>query len=357
MPDILVKPRELQKIADELKFHATTVANAVEGVHEVFRASTLNAIFEGNRALSVKSRYASACAVMDAFDDLITQFAIELREISNRFEIADRGKKKIIYLINGINYSGDPQHMDDFADSLEEKYGVEVRVVKDHPYDTRLIKGDIETRLGDWKVPLIGGIINSNTDMKNSIYGVLQVLDEYRSGGGNESKKVFEWIQRDLSEGGLLNNEDVDVVLFGHSGGGAIAANIVDDIEGLGVNVSGMVTAGSPVSNYDHALQYADKIYDVQHKDDNLGKLFVDWWLGSGGSIRSDEARALVPEDGASVAQMWDVTRRDNDWEDQSANITDVTIYDGTDSSDAHGSYYDSQELVNYFETILWGES
>lgn len=356
MTDILVKPRELQKVADGLKSSATKMQNAVEGVHEIFRSPTLTSIFEGNRAASVRARYSSARATMDAFDDLITQFTIELREISNRFEIADRGKKKIIYLINGINYNGDPQKMKAFADSLEEKYGVEVRVVEDHPYDTRLIKGDVETRLGSWKIP-VGDVINSNSDWKNSVYGVLQVLGEYRSGGGNESKKVFEWIQRDLNEGGLINNQDVDIVLFGHSGGGAIAANIVDDIEGLGVNVSGMVTAGSPVSNYDHAIQYADKIYDVQHKNDDLGKLFVDWWLGSGGSIRSDEARALIPDGGVSIAQMWDITRRENEWEDQSTNITPVTIYDGTDHSDAHGSYYHSKELLNYFETILWGES
>lgn len=357
MTSIVVKPRELQKVADGLKSSATKMQNAVEGVHESFRSPTLSSIFEGNRAASVRARYSSARATIDAFDDLINQFAIELKGISNRFEIADRSKKKIIYLINGINYSGDPKSMRIFADGLEEQHGVEVRVVEAHPYDTRLIKGDIETRLGSWKIPT-GDVINSSTDMKNSVYGVLQVLDEYRSGGGNESKKVFEWIHSDLNESGLINNQDVDVVLFGHSGGGVIAANIVDDIEGLGVNISGMVTAGSPVSNYDYAIQYADKIYDVQHQDDQLGKLFADWWwTGSGGHIRSDEARAMISDDGVSIARMWDITRQENEWEDQNTNITSVAISDGTNNNDAHGSYYHSRELINYFETILWGES
>jgi WXG100 family type VII secretion target len=287
------------------------------------------------------------------------------------------GPKKIVYLINGINYNGSDGDFENLERMIEEQYGsnVDVRIVKEHPYDTNLQRFTLHwegTKFGgllspvDWitdKGAQLGNTAGSGLwNSTNSIIGVGQVIAEYSSGGFSETGRVFKWIAGDLENlkaSGLID-QSTDIILFGHSGGGAIGANITDDIKNqLGYNVSALVTGGSPMANYDHAQRYAKNILDIQHQGDGLGQIF-GW-----GSIRSEEMRTAPPKilsSPSKIAAIFYTSQADSMVRDYSPRIRNIFITDGggnpnlsnpTNWYNAHGSYWNSEQLVNAFGQIL----
>lgn len=378
MTDILVKPRELRQTAEDIRTRAKKIEQATEAVSGVVLGAGFRLVLSGNRADKLFSRFRQTKGTLETFDDLVIRFVEELREIADRFALADQVKKKIVYLINGINYDGSQSSFESLTAEIKKIYGaeVDVRVVGAHPYDSNLqrFKSDANltgtnfggllspvdwaTGAGAWVGNKAVGIYNSGLDTANTVLGVAQVANEYITGGSAQSEKVYKWIQQDLEDlkkQGLINQDDVDIVLFGHSGGGAIATNIIDDIEEkLGYNVSGIITAGSPMANYDHALKYAETIIDMRAEG--------DWFatLGPLGSVRSDETRNLIGIGmdvggflgggvGKIIGGIGAVTI-DDVWQDRSDRIIYAPI--GGDASggvfDDHGYYWVSPEAAGY---------
>ncbi len=272
-------------------------------------------------------------------------------------------KKTRIYLINGINYNGDPKSLNDLREQLKAKYGKDVEVVvvgendsRSHPYSTDLSK--YATHFGGLLSP-VDWLTARGLELTNTVVGVGQVVREYITGGSTESQKVFQWIQDDMARNGLIGDKDLNVVLVGHSGGGAIAGNIVDDIENkLKVNVSGLVTMGSPISNYDNASAYAEKIIDIRNQADLVGNP-----LGLG-TIRSDEMRVgwLLPL-GTSrnpIDYLGSVTGMDQGFRNPNINVQNITTQDGgyfqwnpLNWIDAHGSYWNSPTVVDAIGSMI----
>lgn len=91
--------------------------------------------------------------------------------------------------------------------------------------------------------------------------------EHYIGQSGPYTRRVYEFIEADLRSNPLAPGQSI--VLIGYSGGGAVTANLAGMVERrLGHDVSGMITMGSPVSNYDEARRYAEKIVDVRHAND-----------------------------------------------------------------------------------------
>ncbi len=281
-------------------------------------------------------------------------------------QIIEPGKKNRVYLINGINYDGSEASLNNLKQLLEQKYGtgVEVVVVGAHPYSSNLVQYQNlfqPIHFGGWLSPvdwLAGKAINGLLSGANTLVGVGQVVNEYVTVGSVQSQQVYNWIEGDLRDNGLIGSENLNVILVGHSGGGAIVGNIIDDIENkLHVNVSGAVTMGSPISNYDNAGQYA-KIIDIANPGDLVGNP-----LGFG-TIRSNEMRVgwLFPlvQPGGPVNFITSVMGEDKIFRDPGLDVQNVITHDGSYSPlnpftwvAAHGSYWNSQEVVNAIGSLL----
>ena len=391
MVDILIQPPELRQISEQLRTSAQKIAAAMQAIDDAI-SSLKGDNFLGNRSNNVQANYAPKREALLTAKNIILHFAEDLKNTANIFEQADRsdGRKKILYLVNGINYDGSEGSLKALQGKIKQQYGdnVEVRIVGAHPYDSNLqqYKTNLEkhktnlggTHFGGWFKPvdwITGGgaaFVNKSTKLSfgaidtvsetglglaNTVYGVGQVASEYITGGSVQSQKVYNWIQKDLSENGLIDSKDLDIVLVGHSGGGAIVANIVDDVENkLGVNVSGMVTMGSPLSNYDHASKYAETIIDIEHKGDGIGR------IANFGPIRSDENRYLIP--GLILAPIPGIGQAagvlgliggDGIFRDSSNNIQSIISTDSGYGSwgDAHGSYWNSPQVVDAIGSVL----
>lgn len=283
MVDILIQPPELRRISEQLRTSAQKIAAAMQAIDDAI-GSLKGDKFLGNRSNKVQANYAPKREALLTANNIILHFAEDLKNTADVFEKADStrsssghsvGKQKTrIYLVNGINYNNDPdsnlspdESLHVLERNIEAIYGkdVDVIVVDAHPYESNPKFFP--------KAP--------------DLIGVGQVEHEYITGGSDQSAKVNQWIQDNLREN-AINGGEVDVVLVGHSGGGAVIANISDEIDGLeGVNLKGMVTMGSPISNFDHASQYADSIVDIMATDDWVGK------IGGVGTLRSDEMRTF----------------------------------------------------------------
>ena len=353
MVDILIQPPELRRISEQLRTSAQKIEAAMQAIDDAI-SSLKGDKFLGNRSDKVRANYAPQREALLTAKNVVLHFEDELKNTANIFEQADRsdGRKKIIYLINGINYDGNESSLKKLQERIKEQYGdnVDVRIVGDHPYDSNLQQYNINidgTKYGrllsqiDWRIGASVWLYNKGLGVANTVYGVGQVATEYITGGSSQSRKVYDWIDDNLRKDGLIKNTDVDIVLVGHSGGGAIAPNIVAAIEKkLGVNVSGIVTMGSPLSNYDHGSKYG-KIFDVEHEGDGIGR------IANIGPIRSDENRYLVPS----------LIGGDKLWQDASGNIHSVSSTTGTDNpnnwGDAHGSYWNSSEVVDAIGAAL----
>ncbi|MCB0081590.1 MAG: WXG100 family type VII secretion target, partial [Caldilineaceae bacterium] len=221
-----------------------------------------------------------------------------------------------IYIVNGINSRGNVLGLIGDDDSIELE-----RLIERRGYDPRQVVstpaiygrpplGDLNldgtnlsgTNFGGWLSPAdwitgaaAGGvnlvtsagatIANAGSQAWSSLYGSAEVWNEYAAGEhGRYTQQTYNFVQRDLANNPLLPNQQV--ILMGHSGGGAV----VDDLAGMierktGADVSAVVTLGSPISNYDVAGRYAEQVVDLQHRFDFVGKSY----------IRSDESRYALP--------------------------------------------------------------
>ncbi|HEY1011330.1 MAG TPA: hypothetical protein VGE07_01415, partial [Herpetosiphonaceae bacterium] len=274
-----------------------------------------------------------------------------------------------IYVVNGINSTGAdgqiPQDSGGFAQFLAQ-HGYDPNQVTGVPaiYNTNInthlqgtnLQG---TNFGgilspiDW---LTGGgakivngvtgagasIINGGSGLANTMIGVGEVVAEYTAGeNGRYTQETYNFIQQDLQRNPLMPGQSV--MLIGHSGGGAIVTNLTPMLENrLGVDVSGVVTMGSPVANGDAAMRYAPYTNITDRFD--FGQPL----------IRSEEGRAfLAPGTVAGITNP--------SWlpaiapgillADQAARDPGVR-YETTNSGhrnplDAHGSYWSSNEVIN----------
>ncbi len=210
-----------------------------------------------------------------------------------------------IYIINGINSNGNITIDGQVIIGDDDSVAFE-RLLEAHGYDpsqvlstpaiymspqTNLSGTDLHgTNLGGWFSPVdwitgagswaINGItdlgaegINTVTGsgLYQTIYNSGEVFVEYVSGDeGNYTQQMEQFIRNDLEQNPLLPGQTVWLV--GHSGGGAPAANLAGVLENnAGVDVSTVMTLGSPLSNYDEASQYAENIIQVRHEDDYIG--------------------------------------------------------------------------------------
>ena len=208
----------------------------------------------------------------------------------------DKTIRPRIYIINGINSDGNVPggYGDDQSVATErllERYGYDPDQVKStsaiylKPQGTQLTGTAFTgTRFGGWAsgidwltakgAALVNDITNWGAQTINnawgSIRGVGEVVDEYLRGEqGRYTQQVYNEIAADLRDNPLLPGQTV--ILIGHSGGGAVAANVTGMLErNLGVEVSGVITMGAPIANFDEAQRYAEKIVDVRHRDDML---------------------------------------------------------------------------------------
>ena len=135
-----------------------------------------------------------------------------------------------------------------------------------------------------WGSNLINNIVESTP--YGALYGSWEVLREYDMGiEGPYTNQVFREIENDLKRHPLLPGQSI--ILIGHSGGGAVVTNLAGMVERqLGADVSGVITMGSPVANYDEAGRYAETIVQIRHQNDLIGLPL----------IRSEESREALPE-------------------------------------------------------------
>ena len=278
------------------------------------------------------------------------------QETASYFKGLDTGgdgavKRTRVYLINGIDYQND-KDLDDLKRQFDGK-NIDVIIVGAHPYDSNFQQyaKNIATHFGGWLTPLdwATGKVADSLGPLNKAFGLGQVINEYVTGGSTQSEKVYRWIEADLRNNGLIGDSNVNVILVGHSGGGAIAANIIGNIEDkLGVNVSGLVTMGSPFSNYDQASKYGVKILDIQNQADLFGTP-----LGLG-TLRSDEMRGGMI---GGLINKWSVPASfalDPYFRDSTVNVQNITTVDGGYAwwdprtwGDAHNSYFTSPDTAN----------
>ncbi|MBM7843388.1 WXG100 family type VII secretion target [Herpetosiphon giganteus] len=127
------------------------------------------------------------------------------------------------------------------------------------------------------------GLINGGSQLFNTVVGVSEVVQEYTmQDQGKYTQESYNFIKQDLARNPLLPGQSV--MLLGHSGGGAVVSNLAPMLENnMGVDVSGVVTMGSPVANADRAMQHA-KFLSISDKGDYIGQ---PW-------IRSDEGRNFI---------------------------------------------------------------
>ena len=219
----------------------------------------------------------------------------------------DKTIRPRIYIINGINSDGNVPggYGDDQSVATErllERYGYDPDQVKStsaiylKPQGTQFTGTAFTgTRFGgrasviDWLTAKGAAIVNDITNWgatkinnitasiaripgASETYGACEVVGEYLHGErGRYTQQVYNEIAADLRDNPLLPGQTV--ILIGHSGGGAVAANVTGMLErNLGVDVSGVITMGAPIANFDEARRYAEKIVDVRHVNDMLVK-------------------------------------------------------------------------------------
>lgn len=267
-------------------------------------------------------------------------------------------KRTRIYIINGIDYVPDESDkgLNTLKDKIKAQYGANVDVVvvgyddpKFHPYNTNL------QQYARFLPGQFGDFLKPGLTWANKAVGLVQTINEYISGGSTESQKVSQWINEDLKRNGLVGDSNMNVVLLPHSGGGAIAANIVANIEDRSqVNVSAIATMGSPFSNYDLASKRAETILDIRHQSDNFGSP-----LGLG-TFRSDEMRVGFPL--ASRGGLLPTIASffvDPAFRDPTVNVHNITLNDQNipwwNAFAGHDSYWTSDQLVNDLAPIIIG--
>ncbi len=273
-----------------------------------------------------------------------------------------------IYIVNGINSRGDRVIVDANGNVMRGDHNSVTleQLLEDHGYDPRSVSSTPAIYIRptgtdwtgtNWAGTHLGGLLspidwltNSTANAANmvtglsadavnvtthsgtfsSLVGLSQVVNEYRQGGqGPFTQQTYDFISQDLRNHPLLPGQRV--VMMGHSGGGAVVANLAGELErNLGVDVGGIVTLGSPVSNYDLASRYAEQIIQVRHQSDFVGIPV----------IRTDEGRMFLPRE---------ITHRDvgdhpNIIHVAFGNVAFGNIFSGV--QEAHGSYMNSLDLL-----------
>ncbi|GAB4448610.1 MAG: hypothetical protein Kow0031_31120 [Anaerolineae bacterium] len=235
-----------------------------------------------------------------------------------------------IYIVNGINSEGNVPGARDLNGNIikgdDQSVALEL-LLENNGYDPDQVtstgaiflgaKGThltgtamTGTNFGGWLSPVdwltgqAAGVVNtmSNTGAEvintatgilaggvNTLVGSKEVLDEYLAGEhGRYTERVYNEIANDLQKNPLAPGQTI--ILMGHSGGGAVVANLAGKVEkNSNYDVSGIVTMGSPVANYDEAGRYAELITDVRHTNDRIAAP-----LGTP-MIRSGESRVSIP--------------------------------------------------------------
>lgn len=280
-----------------------------------------------------------------------------------------------IYVVNGINNrrSSDPSDRMNPNDSMVKMreyliahgYDPDNVVVTPPVYNTNLQGAHVEGTHFDnpllqpvnWLTgkgaDLWNGLTGKAASLVNTVIGVGQVANEYVTGGASQTNRVDAFIREDLVRNPLLPGQGV--IFLGHSGGGAIVANLATRYEGdlvarqgggsTPLDVQGVVTVGSPVVNYDAASKVAPVVM-IKHADDILGVPY----------IRSNESRStmlpalvstvLTPTMGAPLAVFGGI-----ELATRNAGASDViSLNDPLGNSDAHGSYW--QESSTVFQVL-----
>lgn len=204
-----------------------------------------------------------------------------------------------VYIVNGIN---SPAGLNPNSVALREllaRNGFDPRNILITPSVFMKPRGGTNltgtaltgTHLGGWLSPVdwltgkaaagINTVTGTGADIANAttrslveniatstVVGGAQVVGEYVLGSyGPQTRETYAYIQNDLRNNPLLPGQSV--VLVGHSGGGAIVTNMAGMIErNLGYNVSGVVTAGSPLADYSAAAPYAEHMIEMSHPKD-----------------------------------------------------------------------------------------
>ncbi len=277
-----------------------------------------------------------------------------------------------IYVVNGINNQG--EGLPELRDYLIQ-HGYDPKQVRLTPsvYDTNLQGGVANlqgtqlsgtnlqgTQYGGWRSPIDwltgagasavntmtgagastintvtgagASVVRGGAGLVNSTIGVGQVAVEYVTGGSTQTARIDRFIQEDLARNPLAPGQSV--ILMGHSGGGAITANLAQRYTAEGIPVSGVVNMGSPVFNRDGAAEVTH-VTDIRASGDPVVK----------GTIRSNEARyavpvAVVPGPGllprVATGVAFDQAARD-----RSGNFTEFTTRSG-----GHSSYWTTPELA-----------
>lgn len=175
-----------------------------------------------------------------------------------------------IYLINGINWNGDDSTLQELKRNLEAQYGegnVDVVIPDYHPYA--------------YKPDGIMGGIGTAINIGRGVFAVASEMEQ--GGNGLETGKVYDWIKADMQKSFQPGQE---VILIGHSGGGALVANLSEKINHDGYTVAGVATLGAPLSNFDLAASHSDKVVEITRSGDMIGSSY----------FRSSEIKnALVP--------------------------------------------------------------
>lgn len=235
-----------------------------------------------------------------------------------------------IYIVNGINarvyaQTDHPYAVDDNSYELEKflegkGFGKDNVTATEIVYEARFRTNYSGTDWGGFLSPVdymtgwAAQGINTLNDVANKGFGVIQVVGEYVLGqDGYYTNETFKFIEQDLAKHPLLPGQEI--LLMGHSGGGAIESNLAGMIETrLDTTVAGVLALGSPVANFDEASQYT-QVLSISHEADIVGQPY----------IRSNPIRTLF--------QLDDL-------------ITYEEIYTDTVTNDSHGSYLTEEMVV-----------
>lgn len=88
MPDIQVRPDQLEADAETLRTHATRIQTAIDAVDAEIQRMNVD-VFSGHMADSLRARYAQMREQMMSFAPMLKQFSLKLDEAAASFRQAD----------------------------------------------------------------------------------------------------------------------------------------------------------------------------------------------------------------------------------------------------------------------------
>lgn len=191
----------------------------------------------------------------------------------------------------------------------------------------------------------LGPAINGITRAFNLGVGTSEVVNEYIKGeNGPYTQQTMQSIMQKLDANPLLTGQQV--VLVGHSGGGAVVTNLTQMLENQNVDVGAVITMGSPVANYDQAGQYA-KIHEIRDNHDYIGLP----------AIRSSEATNMLMSVGNPLVPL---VAAEVLFRNSNPNAKHTTTYVDTEFYDtvtAHTSYHANPVVAGVLGQYASGHS